>query len=275
METQYTPTKLVNGYQPPGWQQSTAVNCPHPGQYSIEKTTAGFIIRRGGNPLIDRPFEIKDGARIKNRQDSELLKNYNIQLAINRDSLLGACLWAHLPTVPLLTPLELDKIKDRGEYPFFTCTFALSKEQIQSPPLSYKEGTNHLSLDPISEIGKIPINDMKGAASNYVDNMQTVIDGIVFPSTQSMAFAKVEFIYSFKFPDGLTTLECLYKVDDDSTTSAEDDSTTSDEEQGLDGPKVKVPTLETKVDSLKDPVTYTNKRPRKYNSQEPSSGGTR
>ena len=120
---------------------------PHPGQYCIEKTTKGFIIHRGGPPLFDRPFEIEDGLRINTTQDTDILNSYKTQLVINRDSLLGACLRSHMPMVPLCTLQKLHRINGREGYVHINCTFALSKEQIQSPPLSYKEGTGHLSLD--------------------------------------------------------------------------------------------------------------------------------
>ena len=105
-----------------------------------------------------------------------------------------------------------------------------------------------MSLDPISGIGKIPIEDLKGTENQYVDCIKTVMDGIVYPSSQEMLFANVEFIYSFNSPDGLTTFECSYEAVNESTPS--DDGTGLD----MDG---------RKVHSFKAPVTSKNKPARK------------
>ena len=124
-QARYTPTTFEHGYQP------TKVPHPYHGQYCIDKITMGFSIRRGGPPLFDGPFEMDHlQRRINNTQDAE---KYKIELAINRDSLLGACLQAHTATVPLYTMLDTDDhVYPKGSV-VIHCTFALSREQIQSP----------------------------------------------------------------------------------------------------------------------------------------------
>ena len=217
-EAGYTPTAFENGYQP------TKVPHPYPGQYCIDKTTMGFSIRRGGPPLFDGPFEMDHFKRRMNHTEEE--EKYKIELAINRDSLLGACLQAHTATVPLYTMLDIGSFAYPTGSVVIHCTFALSREQIESPPLS---------LDPISGYGKIPIKDLKGTENQYVDCIKTVMDGIVHPATQPMQFAHVEFIYSFNSPGGLTTLECSYEAVYESTEEYESTTTGSIVEANVGG----------------------------------------
>ena len=202
-EARYTPTTFENGYQP------TKVTHPYPGQYCIDKTTMGFSICRGGPLLFDGPFEMDHFKRRMNHTGEE--EKYKIELAINRDSLLGACLQAHTATVPLYTMLDTgDHVYPKGSV-VIHCTFALSREQIQSPPLSYKLDQDDLYLEPISGIGHISIEDLKGTASQYIDYIKMVMEGIVYPPFYRALIPKFEFIYLFHSPDGLTTLDCSFE----------------------------------------------------------------
>ena len=219
----YRATMSENWFEP-SWDHG--INKGIPGQWVVTKTPVDYKIVRVGPPLVDR----------RDYRDWGSLEHYRMELAINRDCLLGACLQAHLPRVPLYLPRDVSDPDPARNRVNLECTFALSLIQMQLPPFNFKNGTKELEndyyipaeerVDPMrARDSSTALNtltvEMKAEYSGY---LKSVIDGIVCPKsviigTVLPGWARLNpldctFMYDHDYPGGYTRLECsLFQFD--------------------------------------------------------------
>ena len=195
-----------------------------PGQWLVTKSPRTYTIVRGGPTLFDN----------RDPGESGTIRHHQVEQAINRDCLLGACVQAHVPQVPLFSPEEISEpIHNHGGT---WCTIALSHSRMKMPPFNFDEGSMELQsaylmlqTTPGQALGMPTLDDETRA--KYINYLKSAIDGIVFPNKAvEGAFRRrwallnhfeCRFLYDPDYPGGYTRLHCYLGMGGDGTTASE------------------------------------------------------
>jgi hypothetical protein len=205
-----SPTVLSNGFVP-FWESAGSV--PSHGGYEVQHTPRGYTIIRGGPPFYHHEWGLHQELSCKEYEyginpspkdaKAEPRSSWNLMLPHTRDSLLGACVRAHVSSIPLYTECTINRENCSVDVCFH---FALTMAQMGTLPVT----------DPYDQSGTAryhePRIDKSTECNGQFEDWNTqILDGILFPASYREVSKSFHYFHDRNYPGGYTRVECTLK----------------------------------------------------------------